>query len=379
MNDFQDSRAENIDVRHKRIVGRGTHVNPANKFEKVRFESDPETNRSPDDVQDNSSDTSGGNLATRIATQYIPDDSQSIVSKNDSPDLNFQYSLNPYRGCSHGCSYCYARTYHEYLGMSAGLDFETKLLYKPRSAELLRKWLNRKSWKCEQITLSGATDCYQGAEREFELTRQCLEVALEFRQPIAIVTKNALVLRDLDLLTEMARLRLTRVNISITTLDQHLTRLMEPRTSSPHARLAAIGELTKNGIPTRALLSPIIPGLTDIEIPTLVEAVKDAGAHSAGSTILRLPGAVEQIFLEWLRRTQPSHADRVESRIRQLRGGNMSDARFGKRMRGEGEMANQIRQTFDLFARKHGLDKPLATLNTELFGRPSDAKQRRLF
>ena len=252
----------------------------------------------------------------------------------------------------------------------------TLLIYGTR---LFRDWLSQRSWQCESITLSGGTDCYQSTERDFTLTRQCLEVALEFRQPISIVTKNVLVLRDLDLLKKMAELKLIQVNISITSLSQELIRRMEPRTSSPMARLRAVSELSKARISTCALISPIIPGLNDIEIPRLLQAVSDAGAAVARNTVLRLPGVVGEIFLCWLRRKLPHKASLVESRIQQIRGGKLNDSRFGKRMSGEAELAKQIRRTFAVFAKRYGLDNSLPPLDTSQLRQPGDQRQRRLF
>ena len=349
------------------VVGRAAQSNPANRFDSVVFEADLS------DLDETEALT-----AQRITTEYIPDDSQTIISENNSPDLNFRFSLNSYRGCVHGCSYCYARTYHEYLGLSAGLDFETKVFYKPNSAALFRDWLNKRR-AVDPVNFSGATDCYQPIEKEFELTRQCLQVALASKYPITIVTKNALVLRDLDLLTQLAKLNLVQVNISITSLDQSLTRLMEPRTSSPAARLRAMEVLASHEIPTRALLSPIIPGLNDFEIPKLVEAVSNAGANAGRSTVVRLPGTVQHVFLEWLQNSLPDKAAVVESRVRQIRGGALHDARFGARMSGTGEIAEQIRQSFTVFAKKFGLPGELPPLDKTQFVRPKDVEQRMLF
>lgn len=347
------------------IVGRAAQANPPNRFERLRLVSELD-------------DADGGTKPSRVPTEFIPDASKTVVTENDSPDLDFRFSLNPYRGCEHGCSYCYARTYHEYLGFSGGLDFETKIVYKPDVAEHLRRWLSRPSWRCEHIALSGATDCYQPAERKFELTRACLQVALDFRQPISIVTKNALVLRDIDILSELAQRRLVRVSLSVTSLDQQLTKILEPRSSSPVARLRTMEELVAAGVPTCALLSPIIPGLNDSEIPKLLEAVANTGVKFAGSTLLRLPGVVQEVFMQWLKDSLPEEASRIESRIRQTRGAALHDAQFGKRMRGEGEMAKQIRQTFAVFSKRFGMTHEWPPLNTDDFRRPNDL-QKRLF
>ena len=312
-------------------------------------------------------------------TQYVRDDSRSIISENESPDLAFRYSLNPYRGCAHGCSYCYARVYHEYLGFSAGLDFESKILYKPNAAALFCDWLRDRRGHCEPVMLSGATDCYQPAEKEFEITRACLDVALEYRQPVSIVTKNALILRDVEVLKQLAAHGLVHVAISLTSLDQELTRRMEPRTSSPRARLRAIQVLTSFGIPTWVFLAPIIPGLNDFEIPALLAAAKDVHAGSAKMTVVRLPGPVENVFLEWLTSVLPSKAHLIESRIRQIRNGALYNSSFGTRMSGTGELASQIRNTFNVFSQKHGLGGTLPPLDTTQFRRPGEQAQLRLF
>jgi DNA repair photolyase len=328
------------------IAGRGSQLAPLGRFAKLEFE------RDPDSLEEELAE-----LPTKVATEYFIDDAQSIISENDSPDIPFRYSLNPYRGCEHGCSYCYARPTHEYLDLNAGIDFETRVFVKQRAPQLFRDWLCRKGYRPETVMFSGVTDCYQPVERHLRLTRQCIEVATEARQPLAIVTKNALVTRDLDLLEPMARQRLAKVAISLTSLDQKLTRVMEPRTSSPAARLRTIQELTQAGVPVHVMLAPLIPGLTDHEIPALLKAAAEAGARTASYILLRLPMTVEPVFLEWLERTQPQHRDRVESRIRSTRGGELYQSKFVERMRGTGEIAEQIRRTFHVFAKKLGLDQ----------------------
>lgn len=351
--------------------GRGSGLEPANRFGVVRaipdyadFEADPEF----------------AEELRRVPTQFLPDDSKSIVSENNSPDIVFRYSVNPYRGCEHGCAYCYARPYHEYLGLNAGIDFESKIFVKHKAASLLRDWLARDTWVPELISFSGITDCYQPCERMYELTRQCLEVCLACRQPISIITKNALVVRDLDLLSQMAQFGCVNVNISLTTLDTKLARTLEPRTSSPAARLRAMRDLTDAGVPVRVMTAPVIPGLNDSELPALLEAAAQAGARHAAFVVLRLPLAVKPIFLEWLDRAQPLKHDRVVGLIQSVREGEMNSSTFGERMRGTGQIADQIKQTFRLFARKHGLDRPLPELNTENFIRPQPVSgQMRLF
>jgi len=260
--------------------GRGAPINPPPRFEPTHQEADW------DQVE---YDEEFLAAQSRPRTEYLPDASQSIVSENDSPDIPFRYSLNPYRGCSHGCSYCYARPTHEYLGLSAGLDFETRIFVKHDAARLFRQFLSRPPWKPEPIVLSGVTDPYQPAEREFRITRQCLEVALQSRQPLDIITKNALILRDLDLLRDMADHQVVRVMLSLTTLDADLARAMEPRTSTPAARLAAIRTLAATGVPVQVMVAPVIPGLNDAEIPSLLAAAADAGARTAAYVLLRWP------------------------------------------------------------------------------------------
>lgn len=351
--------------------GRGSNIRPPNRFLAVHAEDDFEQLEADDDHFES--------LRT-IPTQYIADDSRSIVSENDSPDIGFRYSLNPYRGCAHGCAYCYARPTHEYLGLSAGLDFETKVFVKHAAPELFRDWLNRPGYEPEMIMFSGVTDCYQPAEREFGITRKCLEVALEARQPVGIVTKNALVTRDLDVLRRMAERNVVHVSISITTLDPNLARRLEPRTSRPGARLRTISALRAGGIPVNVMLAPVIPGLNDSEVPQVLAAAAEAGASSAAYILLRLPLTVKPVFLDWLARETPTHRDRVESRIRATRDGELSDSQFGSRMRGRGEIADQIRKTFKVFARKHGLDRRLPELDTSGFQPPTPScGQLRLF
>jgi DNA repair photolyase len=343
--------------------GRGSQLNPPNRFGGPTYEADFEHLEHDEEYLES--------LHQR-PTEYIPDHSRSIVTQNDSPDVGFRYSINPYRGCSHGCSYCYARPYHEYLGYNAGLDFETKILIKEAAPQLFREFLARDTWQPEPIGMSGVTDCYQPAERHFQLTRGCLEVAAEARQPMSIVTKNALILRDLDLLRSMAAENLVHVYLSITTLDSELVGCMEPRTSRPAARLRAVRELSANGVPVGVLVAPVIPGLNDSEIPAILEAAHAAGARKAGYILLRLPLTVAPVFREWLERAQPSRLQRIEGRIRDARGGRLNDTKFGTRMTGTGVMAEQIRQMFRLFAKKYGLDRPLPPHDCSRFRPPSD-------
>lgn len=349
-------------------VGRSSSVGPGNRFERARTEGDW-TDLNQEDVAE---------LFPRsVPTQFLPDASRSIISHNSSPDVPFNVSLNPYRGCEHGCSYCYARPTHEYLGFGAGLDFETKVLVKHDAAELLRKALAEKSWKPQPISFSGVTDCYQPAERKFRLTRACLEVLLEARHPVTVITKNALILRDVDLLSELARRNLVHAAISVTTLDADLARRMEPRSSTPAARLNAIQHLAEAGVPVVVMDAPLIPGLNDHEIPAVLSAARQAGALSAGYVLLRLPLSVEPVFTEWLRREFPDKADRVLALVRETRAGKSNDSRFRVRMRGSGVYADQIATSFKVFRAKLGFHERPPELDCEQF-RPPDG-QGRLF
>ncbi len=345
------------------IPHRGAASNPTNRFEKISFEKDIDWNPEEDPLP---------------RTTFLRDHTQTIISYNDSPDVGFETSINPYRGCEHGCIYCYARPFHEYLGFSSGLDFETKIMVKENAPELLRKELSSPKWKPKCIAMSGVTDCYQPVERKLKLTRRCLEVLAEFRNPVGIVTKNFLVTRDIDVLGELARHHAAVVFISVSTLDTELRNVMEPRTSPPAARLAAIKKLSDAGIQTGFLIAPVIPGLTDHEIPAIVAAATDAGAKFGGHVTLRLPHAVAPMFEDWLARHFPDRKDKVLNRIRTLRGGKLYDSQFGKRMSGEGIFAEQIEKIFDVAARKAGIANQRPKLSTAAFRRV-DGKQLSLF
>lgn len=341
------------------IPGRGTALNPANRFERIHVAWEP------------------GELdldEPAPKTEYYWDDSKTILSENNSPDLPFRWGLNPYRGCEHGCAYCYARPYHEYLGMSAGLDFETKIIVKRNAAGLLRAALMKPSWKPEWITMSGVTDCYQPAEIKFKVTRSLLEVMAEFRQPCGIITKNALVTRDIDLLGELARHGSTGVTVSVTTLDEDLRRRLEPRTATAARRLEAVRALSEAGIPAGVNVAPIIPGLNDHEIPAILNAAKKAGARWAGMTIVRLPYAVAEIFENWVRQHFPDRADKVMKRIRECREGELNTTAFVDRMRGTGPRAEQIRELFKLARRKAGFSDDHTEFSGSAFRRPGDTK-----
>jgi len=351
--------------------GRGATTNPANRFE---------TTSRHDDWEQIESDPEQSETHRTVRTEFLSDQTQRLITSNNSPDIPFDYSSNPYRGCEHGCSYCYARPGHEYLGMNAGIDFESKILVKHGAPQLLRKELAAPKWQGDPLALSGVTDCYQPIERKLQITRACLEVMLEARQPVWIVTKNALVARDIDLLSEMAKHRLVQVRISITTLKSDLARRMEPRTSTPAAKLRAVETLSAADVPVGVMVAPIIPGLTDDEIPATLQAAAAAGAMSAGYTMLRLPLAVEPIFLDWLQTALPDLAGRVESRIRSVRGGAISDSAWRRRLTGSGPYAEVIRQTFQTFARKLGLGDSLPPLDSTGFRPPaSPSGERWLF
>ncbi|WP_406699571.1 PA0069 family radical SAM protein [Singulisphaera sp. Ch08] len=346
------------------LHGRGAVDNPPNRFETCWHEVEP-TEGDLDEIP-------------APSTQLLKDASRTIIAANDSPDIGFDASLNPYRGCEHGCIYCYARPTHEFLGFSAGLDFETKILVKEDAPALLRRELSSPRWKPKPIALSGVTDAYQPVERRLRLTRRCLEVLVEFRNPVVIVTKNRLVTRDLDLLAELARHRAAAVFLSVTTLDAGLARALEPRASIPEFRLSAIAKLAAAGVPVGVLVAPVIPGLTDHELPAIVAAAAQAGAQFAGFTPIRLPLGVGPLFEDWLTRHFPDRKEKVLQRIRGLRGGRLNDPQFGTRMRGQGEFAEMIAQMFALACRKAGLEGRSTPLSTESFRKPG-AKQLSFF
>ncbi|MGE3973576.1 MAG: PA0069 family radical SAM protein [Bdellovibrionales bacterium] len=343
--------------------GRGAVGNQTGRFDHLQIEPPPL------DLQDTDQ---WFHDDSKIKTIFYRDSSRSIVNENDSPDIGFRYSMNFYRGCEHGCAYCYARPTHEYLGMSAGLDFESKIFVKENAPDLLREKLMSKNWQPECIMVSGVTDCYQPAEARFRLTRQCLEVLEEFRQPAGLITKNHLVARDIDVLKRLAEYELVVVYISVTTLDTELARVLEPRTSTPEARLRAIRSLSEAGIPVGVNVAPVIPGLTDHEMPSILKAAAEAGAWSAGYVPLRLPYSVSSIFTEWLEQNRPLAKERVLHLIRDMRGGKINDSNFGSRMRGQGEQADNLRQMFHLFCKKYGLNQKTYQLRTDLFQRPGD-------
>ena len=345
------------------LRARGAAENPPNRFEKIALERDADWS-DPEEPA--------------LPTQFFKDHSDSVINYNDSPDVGFEASINPYRGCEHGCIYCYARPFHEYLGFSAGLDFETKIMVKENAPDLLRSELTSPKWTPQVIALSGVTDCYQPVERKLKLTRRCLEVLAEFRNPVAIITKNHLVTRDLDVLGRLASDDAAAVFVSITTLDTELRKVMEPRTSPPASRLCAIEMLSQAGIPAGVLVAPVIPGLTDHEIASIVAAAVRAGAQFAGYVMLRLPQAVAPLFEGWLARQFPQKKEKVLNRIRAVRGGKLNDSQFGSRMVGEGIFAEQIEALFTLACRKSGIANNRPRLSTAAFRRPPE-RQLSLF
>lgn len=339
------------------IKGRGASWNPQNRFETLEYVVDDEAWVDED--------------APPRRTIYLRDPSRSIIAHNDSPDIGFDSSLNPYRGCEHGCIYCFARPTHEYLGFSAGLDFESKIVVKEDAPELLRQELMKKSWQPETIMISGVTDPYQPVERKLEITRRCLAVLAEFRNPVALITKNQLVTRDADHLGELAQFEAASVALSVTTLDPDLHRIMEPRTSTPANRLAAIETLAKAGIPVAVMAAPLIPAINDHELPAILKAARDAGATSAGFVVLRLPWAVAPLFERWLEEHFPERKEKVLGRIREMRDGKLYNSAWGQRGRGTGKYAAQIHTLFDVTARKLGFNEVSRRHSIEHFRRPS--------
>ena len=339
------------------IGGRGSSDNPRNRFEPLAFVPD--------------------GAPTGPATQFLKDASRSIIAYNDSPDVGFEASVNPYRGCEHGCIYCYARPTHEYLGFSAGLDFESRILVKEDAPELLRKELSSPRWKPQVIALCGVTDPYQPVERRMELTRNCLKVLAAFRNPAAIVTKNHLVTRDVDVLQELAARDAAVVFISVTTLDHDLCGRMEPRASQPHLRLDAIRALSRAGVPVGVLVAPVIPALNDHEMPAILAAAAEAGAGCAGYALMRLPFGVKDLFEGWLEENYPDRKEKVLNRIREIRGGRLNDPGFNSRMKGKGIFADQVEALFHAACRKTGLTRRSWKLSTASFR--ADTEQLSLF
>lgn len=339
------------------IKGRGAQLNVHNRF----FELQHETR---DDFLEFCAKE--GEQADKNKTLYLEVFPKTIVNKVTSPDVGMTFSLNPYQGCEHGCIYCYARNSHEYWGYSAGLDFERRILVKKDAPKLLEQLLKKKSWKAHPIVMSGNTDCYQPAEREFKITRQCLEVFLKYKHPVSIITKNALILRDLDVLKELAKDNLISVNLSITSLSENTRRILEPRTTTSKKRLETIKILSENNIPVNVMLAPIIPSINSHEILPLAKTVSEYGALSIAHTIVRLNGAIGQVFSDWIKKTMPDRADKVLHQIESCHGGTLNDSRYGKRMSGEGKIAEQINNLIKLARLKYFKDKTMPKLNIVL-------------
>ena len=336
----------------QRVRGRGAQTNPKNRFERLEVEVDEPPGDGPE-------------------TRFLRDDSRTIIARNRSPDLPFHASINPYRGCEHGCAYCYARPTHEFLGFSAGLDFESRIMVKERAADLLHRELSSPRWRPETLAMSGVTDAYQPAERRLRITRACLEVLAAFRNPVLVVTKNALVARDADLLSDLAGHGAAAVFLSISTLDSEIVRRLEPRTSHPRDRLKAISSLAAAGVPVGVLVAPIVPGLTDHEIPQVLRRAARAGASFARYTLLRLPGPVAGIFSTWLDEHFPERKDKILNRVRSLRGGRLNDPRFGYRFHAQGPFASQVRGLFKLGCERSGFEVGPPALSTAAFRRPA--------
>lgn len=337
--------------------GRGAQLNTRNKFLKQEYVT--EHIEGLDEP-----------LLENTATQYYEEHAKKIVNTIDSPDLHLMHSANPYQGCEHGCIYCYARNAHEYYGFSAGLDFERKIIVKRNAAELLKKKLDHPKWVAEPIVFSGNTDCYQPIERKLKITRSMLEVMLQYKHPVSIITKNSLILRDLDLLKQLAELRLVHVSVSVTTLNEELRQKMEPRTVTGMGRMKVIKTLTENGIPVRVMTAPIIPGLNSDEIPHLIETAAANGAKAAAYTMVRLNGAIGPIFTDWIHKSFPDRAEKVIHLIESCHNGHLNDSRFGVRMRGDGKIADMISNLFKISVKKHLGKNQLPDYDLSIFQRP---------
>lgn len=349
--------------------GRGAVSNASGRYERER--------REPFD--DGWGDGEAKPPAT-LKTTLIKDSSRTIIATNDSPDISFNHSINPYRGCEHGCIYCYARPSHAWWGYSAGLDFESKLFFKADAPGLLEKAFQKKTYQVEPLLIGANTDPYQPIERDLRLTRALLELCLKYRHPVSVITKSASVLRDADVLGELAALGLAKAAVSLTTLDRKLARAMEPRAATPERRLEAVAGLREAGVPVTVMTAPVIPGLTCHEIEALLKAAAEAGAQSAGYVLVRLPLEVRDLFVEWLKAERPGQADKIMSLIRQTRGGKDYDARWNVRGVGEGPVAELIAKRFHAAVRRHGLDNARVKLRCDLFERPlAGGEQMSLF
>ena len=342
------------------IKGRGSQLNTPNRFSK--YETVTEFIEGLDEP-----------LIQEVVTQVFLDYPKTIVNRVESPDVGMAYSVNPYQGCEHGCVYCYARNTHEYWGFSAGLDFESKIIAKPHAAELLAQTFDSPKWKPEVISISGNTDCYQPIERKYQLTRKLLEVCLRYKNPVGIITKNQLILRDLDVLKELAKHQLVQVFITITALDENIRQKLEPRTTTYVNRLKVIEQLSANGIPCGVMVAPIIPGLTNYEVAKVIKAAGKARAYTAGYTILRLNGQVGNLFTDWVHKSFPDAAEKILKQVAACHGGALNDSRFGTRMKGEGKIAESIRNLFVTARNKHMSQQPAYAFNLADFKRPHKA------
>lgn len=332
--------------------GRGADVNPAQRFANLHVDYDP------------------GEGPAAVRTQFLRDDSQSIISRNSSPDLPFEASLNPYRGCEHGCAYCYARPTHEYLGFSSGVDFESRILVKEKAAELLQREFERRGYVPRALSMSGVTDPYQPVEKALRVTRSCLEVLAAYRHAVVMITKNHLITRDGDLLGWLAGWQAAQAYLSITTLDAELARALEPRASSPRQRLEAVRVLREAGVPVGVSVAPVIPGLNDHEIPALLEAAREAGAQFAAFTVARLPFGVKEVFAGWLERHHPGIKDKVLGRIEEAQGRTLSHRDFGTRLKGQGLWAEQLGRMFEVCKKRLGF-APRPSVREDRFRRPT--------
>ncbi|HKI78835.1 MAG TPA: PA0069 family radical SAM protein [Ignavibacteriaceae bacterium] len=340
--------------------GRGTGENPPNRFEKFHVE---ET----EDIYDEHSYEDDSER--KIETVFYKDHSKTVISKNNSSDIPFDYSFNPYRGCEHGCVYCYARPTHEFLGFSLGIDFETKIMIKENGAELLRLEFEKKSYVPKLIMFSGDTDCYQPIEKKLEITRKALKVCLEYRNPVSIITKNSLILRDIDILREMAKMNLVTTMLSITSLDKILISKMEPRTATPERKLNTIQKLSEAEIPVGVNIAPVISGLTDGEIPEILRQSAKRGATYASYILLRLPLSLKEIFIKWLEAEFPDRKEKILNKIREMRDGKLNESEIGKRFKSKGQQAEAIRNLFYISCRKYNLNQRNIDLTTSLFKR----------
>lgn len=345
--------------------GRGAQVNTHNKFLQQKYVLDHiEGLDEP--------------LLENSATQLFEETPKKIVSESNSPDLSHMHSINPYQGCEHGCIYCYARNSHEYYGFSAGLDFERKIIVKRNAAELLEQYFNKKNYRPVTILLSGNTDCYQPIERKLQITRSLLQVFLQYKNPVSIITKNNLILRDIDIISELNRYNLINVNVSITSLNEQIRHKLEPRTVTAGGRLSVIQKLSDIGVPVRVMAAPIIPGLNSNEVPDIIKAAADRGARGAGFTMVRLNGSIAEIFTDWVYKAFPDPAEKILNQIRATHNGNLNDSQYGRRMSGDGKVAESIHQLFRMAVNRFMGDREMPELNHSLFI-PKSGKQTSLF